>query len=250
MSKTSLEQSLFGAGLPTAPQSHRETYDRISCGVRRPSHNGALLLGLTALLASASPLYAESVPTNPPPPAITNAPVTAAVAKSPLPASGSTNEPTVITADHLNGDYLHNVGTFEGNVLAVDPRMTVRADKMTVFFGSTNVVTATSTNAVRSVQKIIGEGAVVITTPDNKITHSERTEYTAGDGKVVLTGHPRAESADGIVTGQKITFWRDSQRMDVENSQTDTNRPRLMIYPEEQRKQNEGGDVKSKESSQ
>jgi len=176
-------------------------------------------------------------------------------AKSPLPASGSTNEPTVITADHLNGDYLHNVGTFEGNVLAVDPRMTVRADKMTVFFGSTNVLTTigaiTTTNSTRSVQKIIGEGAVVMTTPDNKITHSERVEYTAANGKVVLTGgHPRAETSDGIVTGDKITFWRDSQKMDVENSQTETNRPRLMIYPEEQRKQNEGGDVKSKGSTQ
>jgi|SRR5579862_4498803 len=201
-----------------------------------------LILGTVAAVSAADSsgeLTTATIATSPAP----------AVAKSHLPTSGSTNEPTVITADHLNGDYLHNVGTFEGNVLAVDPRMTVRADKMTVFFGSTNVVTGTSTSAVRSVQKIIGEGAVVITTPDNKITHSDRTEYTAGDGKVVLTGHPRAESADGIVTGQKITFWRDSQRMDVENSQTDTNRPRLMIYPEEQRKQNnnEGGDVKSKE---
>jgi lipopolysaccharide transport protein LptA len=177
-----------------------------------------------------------------------------AVAKSPLPSGNSTNEPTVITADQLHGDYLHNVGTFEGNVLAVDPRMTVRGDKMTVFFGATNLVTTTgattTTNSTRAVQKIIAEGGVVITTPDNKKTNSDRAEYTAGDGKVVLTGHPRAESADGIVTGNKIIFWRDSQRMDVENSQTETNRPRLLIYPEDQRKQNEGGDVKGKDSAQ
>jgi lipopolysaccharide transport protein LptA len=177
-----------------------------------------------------------------------------AVVKSPLPAGSSTNEPTVITADQLHGDYLHNVGTFEGNVLAVDPRMTVRGDKMTVFFGATNLVTitgaTTTTNSTRAVQKIIAEGGVVITTPDNKKTNSDRAEYTAGDGKVVLTGHPRAESADGIVTGNKIIFWRDSQRMDVENSQTETNRPRLLIYPEDQRKQNEGGDVKGKDSAQ
>ncbi len=171
-----------------------------------------------------------------------------AVAKSPIPTGGSTNEPTIITADNLHGDYAHNVGTFEGNVLVVDPRMTVRADRMTVFFGATNVVTTvgatTTTNTTRSVQKIIADGGVVITTPDNKKTNSDHAEYTANDGKVVLTGHPRAESADGIVTGNKITFWRDSQRMDVENSQTETNRPRLLIYPEEQRKQNEGGETK------
>ncbi|HVM61722.1 MAG TPA: LptA/OstA family protein [Verrucomicrobiae bacterium] len=169
-------------------------------------------------------------------------------AKSPLP-SGSTNEPTIITADHLHGDYAHNLGTFEGNVLVVDPRMTVRADKMVVFFGATNVLTTTgttiTTNTTRSVQKIIADGAVVMSTPDNKKANSEHAEYTAGDGKVVLTGgHPRAESADGIVTGDKITFWRDSQRMDVENFYSETNRPRLLIYPEEQRKQNEGGETK------
>ena len=134
---------------------------------------------------------------------------------------------------YLHGDYLHNLGTFEGNVLAVDPRMTVRADKMTVFFGGTNVVTSAGTNTTRAVQKIIAEGGVVINTPDNKKTKSDRAEYTAGDGKVVLTGHPSAESSDGVVTGQRITFWRDSQKMDVESSQTETNRSRLLIYPEE-----------------
>jgi len=159
-----------------------------------------------------------------------------APAKSSLSASSATNEPTIITADQLHGDYLHNVGTFEGNVLVVDPRMTVRADKMAVFFGTTNIVSSAGTNATRSVQKIIADGGVVMTTPDNKKTNSDHAEYTAGDGKVILTGHPRAESADGIVTGNKITFWRDSQRMDVENSQTETNRPRLLIYPDEQRK--------------
>jgi lipopolysaccharide transport protein LptA len=171
-----------------------------------------------------------------------------AVAKSPVPVASSTNEPTIITADVLHGDYAHNLGTFEGNVLVVDPRITVRADKMVVFFGATNVLTTTgtitTTNTTRAVQKIIADGAVVMTTPDNKKTNSEHGEYTAADGKVVLTGgHPRAESADGVVTGDKITFWRDSQRMDVENSQTNTNRPRLLIYPEEQRKQNEGEDA-------
>jgi lipopolysaccharide transport protein LptA len=179
-----------------------------------------------------------------------------AVAKPPLPVASSTNEPTIITADVLHGDYAHNLGTFEGNVLVVDPRITVRADKMVVFFGNTNILVTTTvtnatgitspvttTNTTRAVQKIIADGAVVMTTPDNKKTNSEHGEYTAADGRVVLTGgHPRAESADGVVTGDKITFWRDSQRMDVENSQTETNRPRLLIYPEDQRKQNDGAD--------
>ncbi|HTS20155.1 MAG TPA: LptA/OstA family protein [Verrucomicrobiae bacterium] len=198
---------------------------------------GAACAAALVLIASAAISQ-----TNAPAATASTSPVPA-LAKSPLPA-GSTNEPTIITADHLHGDYAHNLGTFEGNVLVVDPRMTVRADKMVVFFGATNVYTITgatiTTNATRSVQKIIADGAVVMSTPDNKKANSEHAEYTAADGRVVLTGgHPRAESADGVVTGDKITFWRDSQRMDVENTQSETNRPRLLIYPEDQRKQND-----------
>ncbi len=180
-------------------------------------------------------LFAQDIATNPPP-AATNALGTGAATTAPLATATPTNEPTIVTSEHLQADYLHNIGTFEGNVLAVDPRMTVRADKMTVFFGGTNVVTATGTNTTRAVQKINAEGAVVITTPENKTSHSDRAEYTAEDGKVVLMGNPRIESSDGVVTGQKITFWHGSQKMDVVAGPTETNRTRLIIYPEEQRK--------------
>jgi len=197
----------------------------------------ALIWTAPAAVSATNSLEATAPAATSPPPV---------VAKTPLPIAGSTNEPTIITADYLHGDYAHNLGTFEGSVLVVDPRLTVRADKMTVFFGTSNVLTTfattTTTNTTRSVKKIIAEGAVVITTPDNKKSNSEHAEYTADDGRVVLTGgHPRAESADGVVTGDKITFWRDSQRMDVENTATETNRPRLLIYPEEQRKENAEG---------
>jgi lipopolysaccharide transport protein LptA len=153
-----------------------------------------------------------------------------------LPSAAPTNEPTIVTSDHLSVDYAHNFGTFEGNVLAVDPRITLRSDKMIVFFGSTNNIVGETTNAVRSVQTIIAEGSVVITTPDEKISHSDHAVYTAADGKVVLTGSPRVQGRDGNVTGKKITFWRNESKMDVESDTTDTNRTRLIIYPEDQKK--------------
>ena len=202
----------------------------------------AVVIGLSvaAAVPAANAADATGADATTPPPAIV---------KSPLPAGSSTNEPTIITSEQLHGDYANNVGTFEGNVLAVDPRMTVRADKMTVFFGGTNVITSAGTNMTRQVQKIIAEGSVVMTTPDNKITHSDHAEYTALDGRVVLTGHPRAESSDGVVTGKKITFWRDSQKMDVEAEEGVTNRTKLLIYPEEQRKQNSDTTGKPKDST-
>ena len=154
----------------------------------------------------------------------TNAPAPAIEAAEPA------VEPTIVTSERLQVDYAHNFGTFEGNVLAVDPRITVRADKMIVFFGS-----GAGTNEARSVKKIIAEGAVVITQEDKK-SQSDRAEYTAAEGKVVLTGNPSVQSPNGVVTGQRITFWRGQEKMDVESGASVTNRTRLVLYPEEEKK--------------
>jgi lipopolysaccharide export system protein LptA len=150
----------------------------------------------------------------------------------------NTNEPTVVTSDHLEVDYAHNIGTFTGNVIAIDPRITVRADKMVAFYGdvATNATSGTVTNVTKSIQKIIADGGVVITTPDSKKSNSDHAEYTADDGKVVLTGRPQVEGPDGNVTGKRITFWRGLDKMDVESDATETNRTRLIIYPEDQKK--------------
>ncbi len=133
-------------------------------------------------------------------------------------------EPTVVTAERMQADYLHNLGTLEGNVLVVDPRITVRADKMVVFYAGRE-----DTNALRGVQRIVAEGGVVIMQAERKAT-SEHAEYVATDGKVVLTGSPVLTGREGTVSGTKITFWRDTEKMEVEASS------RLVIYPEEQRR--------------
>ena len=152
-------------------------------------------------------------------------------------AAATTNaEPTVVTSDRLSVAYAQNLGTFEGNVLAVDPRITVRADKMTVWFGNLTNVVGSVTNFTRTAQRIVAEGSVVITTPDDKVANSDHAVYTADDGRVVLTGHPRVKSPDGNVTGKKITFWRNESKMDVESDTTETNRTRLIIYPDDQTK--------------
>ncbi len=148
---------------------------------------------------------------------------------APLPAAA---EPTIVTSEQLNVDYQKKVGTFEGNVLVIDPRITVRADKMIVRFGAATAAAdadaAATDQASQTLEKIEASGGVVITQADRK-AESDLAVYTAGDGKVVLTGNPRVETPDGTVTGSRITFWRDNQRMDVEQG------TRVIFYPDELR---------------
>ena len=153
-------------------------------------------------------------------------------------AHASTNEPTVINSDRMQSDYLNNVGTFEGNVVVIDPHLTLRADKMTVFFGGTNNIVNGTTNQVRAIQHIVATGAVEIHLDLKKAT-CDQADYTRSDDKAILTGTPKVETPEGVVTGKKITIWHGQEKMDVESDVTDTNRTRLLIYPEEQRKKAE-----------
>lgn len=140
-------------------------------------------------------------------------------------APAKEQKPTVVTSDRFQVDYAKNVGVFEGNVLAVDPRITVRADKMTVTFGR-SAITGGGTNTVQSLQEIVAEGGVVISQGERKST-SQHAVYTALDGKVVLTGNPKVETPDGTVSGKKITFWRNDEKMDVESG------TQLVIFPDD-----------------
>jgi lipopolysaccharide export system protein LptA len=136
-------------------------------------------------------------------------------------------QPTVVTSQRLHVDYANNIGTFEGDVLAIDPQITVRADKMVVHFGGEPDLTGERRGG--GIKKIIADGAVVITQGERKAT-CEHAEYTAEDGKVVLTGNPVVEGPDGTVSGARITFWRGQDKMDVEAGS------RLVIYPKDQKK--------------
>lgn len=184
----------------------------------RENHHACWTRRLPAVLLAAGLLgraavWAGSEPGGDKPAAVTNA----------LP-----KEPTVITSERLQVDYVNNVGTFDGNVLAVDPFVTVRADKMVVFYGTMSGATGTN----RTLERILATGAVVITQGERKAT-SEQAEYFAADGKVVLTGQPVLTSKDGRLSGAKITFWRQGEKVEVESG------TRLILYPEELRKKGE-----------
>ena len=143
------------------------------------------------------------------------------------PSPSSTNSlaaktPTTITSDRMEVDYAQSIYTFKDNVLLVDPQMTLRADKMVVFYGTTSNATATATNAdasasaTSSIQKIIATGSVFIM-EDKRQATCGRAVYTAADNRVVLTENAKVVSPDSTVTGEKITFWRGQGRMDVES---------------------------------
>ena len=125
------------------------------------------------------------------------------------------SELTVITSDKLTFDYLNHFALFDGNVVVVDPQMTLYADKMTVLFSLSN-----------KVSEIKAEGKVYIVQQD-KQARADVAQYNVDQGVIVMTGKPQVTRGQDVLTGDRITFWRDQNKMLVEP------RARLVINPKD-----------------
>jgi len=138
-----------------------------------------------------------------------------AVAPSPINRATPTHGPTVIDADTLNFDYEKRVATFEGDVKAVDPQLTVKCKKMFVHFSDKN----------SEVSRIEGLGDVHLF-HEGKEAVSEKAVFTRETGTVVLTeGDPRLKDEKGNwIKGSSIIYNTLIRIMKVE-------KPRLEFAP-------------------
>lgn len=149
---------------------------------------------------------------------------------------GATNEPTTITCQKWKYQYARNIVTFQGDVLAINPRATIRSDIMLV-----------TLDQARSISNIIAEGHVTIITPNNEKAIGGHADYTTKDRRLIMTIDPKVEARGTLWSGDKITFILDDKGIkdiEVETSQTNTNRSQLIIYPEAQKKKEEKKDEK------
>lgn len=123
--------------------------------------------------------------------------------------AGKPEEPqreSVITAERIEFDNKEGVILFDENVLVDDAQFILRSNRLLVFMEGTN-----------DVQQIMAVGNVVITNL-NRSASCDKAVYTKKDGQIVMTGKARLESQGdkgGEVTGDRITFWLDDERLEV-----------------------------------
>lgn len=108
---------------------------------------------------------------------------------------------TVITSTQLSFDQQKRQAVFEGNVVVTDREVKILSDRLNVFFTEDN-----------KVDRIEAEGHVSIIRNDVKAT-GERATYDMKEGKMQLTGNPRIQRDQDILTGETVTMWRDSKRI-------------------------------------
>ena len=145
-------------------------------------------------------------------------------------SSRESTTPVNITADRLTYLDPQRQARFEGGVVAKSADGVLTADRATVYLvprespreharEQAGEPKSSSSAGLSSSQleRIIAEGHVVLQAPTRRGT-GQRLEYTAGDGKFVLTGGPPSifDAEHGTIRGDSLTFFSRDDRVLVE----------------------------------
>lgn len=144
---------------------------------------------------------------------------TAVFAKNTASPSKPTEQekPIHIISDRLEADNESNVAEFIGNVRATQGTTVITSDRLKVYYkGSADQIEAAGPGE-ESIQKIVSTGHVVIYF-DNRVAKAENAVYIAESRILILTG-PKSTLTSGknIVTGEKITLYRNDGKIHVES---------------------------------
>ncbi len=115
--------------------------------------------------------------------------------------------PIVITSATLSADSVANTAVFEGSVVAKTDKVTLQADRMTVYYTKDG-----------SIQRIDVDGNVKLIKNDGGVLTSDKAVYTTIDEKVTFTGSPMAQSTGSIITGSEIVYLIEEDRSVVKDS--------------------------------
>ena len=118
----------------------------------------------------------------------------------------------IITADRTDYDRKEGVVLFDRNVHVDDTQYQMHADRLFLFLEGTN-----------DLKRLVAIGHVAITNEDKR-AYCARATFNKKLGRVVMyssdeiTAELREEGKKGSdVKGEKITFWLDSEQVEVEN---------------------------------
>jgi lipopolysaccharide export system protein LptA len=173
-----------------------------------------------------------------PPPAKTDAPQAAALpttaSLTATPQSGP-KKPVLwhVTSGTLTYNDVANTAHLEKNVVVQSPDERIRAPIMDLFFtrGTQATASATSTSTAapttsaappgpQQISRAIGTGGVIVDQAGRRAV-ADRGEYTASDGKFVMTGGTPTlyDASEGTTVGRQLTFFLadDTIIVDSEN---------------------------------
>lgn len=112
-------------------------------------------------------------------------------------------EPVTITARQLQYSNLSREAIYQGQVKMAMPDATMNSDRLQVYFSQP----AEGNQA--EIDRAVADGHIEVNQSPGRHASSDRAEYFAGPGKIVLTGGPPAiyDLQQGYLTGRRLTFF-------------------------------------------
>jgi len=141
-----------------------------------------------------------------------------------------------ISADRLVYDEGQQYAQFNGNVKVRDPRVSLDCENLRLHLKEDNNIDwieAQSKVIIQIDERETAKGSEKHADKATKVIKAmaDTAKYFVEEGKFVLEGNPQIGEGPNIMTGERITFWRDEQRMVCEP------RARILIYPTEEMRQ-------------
>ena len=122
-----------------------------------------------------------------------------------------------IVSDRLEAHQQKRQVIFLGNVVAKQGELTIRGDKMTIFYSEGDESEVSGNDLTRRLDRIVVEGNVQIS-QKKLVATGEHAVYHSSDNRVVLTGEPRVQRDKDFIQGSSITIFLDSDKSIVEGS--------------------------------
>jgi lipopolysaccharide export system protein LptA len=132
---------------------------------------------------------------------------------APVPDAAKEQKSTTIISEQLRMDFGQHQSVFTGSVVVTGPDFEMKSTDLTIYTGGTQ----------NKIERLVARGHVSIVQPDRTAT-AEQVEYTVATDKMFLTGTPVVTQNKNRVTGNTITIYRGSNRMDVDG------RSKVVIY--------------------
>ncbi|MDT8317202.1 MAG: LptA/OstA family protein [bacterium] len=120
--------------------------------------------------------------------------------------AGAGSGPIKITSDRLVANKKAGLVTFKGSVVARHKDGNIISDSLKVYYDGKDAV-----------EKIVASGNVKINQQD-RVGVCETAIFYPDEQKIVMSGEPRVWKDGDVVTGQVITIFGGSDRMDVEGA--------------------------------
>lgn len=132
--------------------------------------------------------------------------------------SAEAQQETEITADAVDVDFGNHQAVFTGNVRVIDKNVNLHADRMKVDLTTENEISLIEATGHVVIDELGGARRAT----------AEKAVYDVSAGKVVLTGNPELTVGEhSMKNAEKITYYRDSQRIVSTGRKDADERPRI-----------------------